>query len=183
MHHDLARLVVGLGLELHAHPAVALVAARVAAGHDRVGEREEAVVVAALVAEPVHIELEFLVEHALKPPGRYVAVRLAVDGVADGHVVSGDRLRDGARRAADPEEPADDLLAGPDLRDRPVPARVEVDAQGLLVRVGFMSAGDELGHASPRLLIRPAHPACAVAAILVHGRGAAPALTAGNVTA
>ena len=155
VHDDLARLVVRLGLELHAHPAVALVAAPVAAGHDRVGEREEAVVVTALVVEPLDVELELVVEHALEPPGGHVPVRLAVDGVADGHVVGGDRLRDGARGAAHPEEPAHDLLAGPDLGDRPVPARIEVDAQRLLMRVGFMSADDELGHPSPCLLTRP----------------------------
>src|SRR5215467_11457929 len=72
------RLVMRLGLELHAHPAVALIAAPVAAGHHRIGKREEAVVVAALIAEPVDIELEFLVEHALEPPGGYIPVRLAV---------------------------------------------------------------------------------------------------------
>ena len=50
VHDDLARFVVRLGLELHAHPAVALVAAPVAAGHDGIGEREEAVVVTALAS-------------------------------------------------------------------------------------------------------------------------------------
>jgi hypothetical protein len=38
---DLARLVTGMGLELHAHPAVTLVAPLVAAGHHGVGEGEE----------------------------------------------------------------------------------------------------------------------------------------------
>src|SRR6202035_2154376 len=55
---------------------------------------------------------------------------------------------------------AHDLLAGPDLGDRPVPARIEVDAQGLLMRVGLMSADDELGHSSPCLLTRPAAAVC-----------------------
>jgi hypothetical protein len=50
---DLAGLVAGLGLEAHAHPAVALVAAAVAAGHHRVGEGEEAGAVTAAVAEPL----------------------------------------------------------------------------------------------------------------------------------
>ena len=154
VHDDLARLVVRLGLELHAHPAVALVAAPVAARHDRVGEREEAVLVAALVVQPLDVELELLVEHALQPPGGHVPVRLAVDGVADRHVVGGDRLRDRAGRAADPEEPAHHFLARPDLRDRSVPARVEIDAQRLLVRVRLLVADDELGHPSPWLLIR-----------------------------
>src|ERR1039457_1946000 len=42
-----------------------------------------------IIAEPVHVELEFLVQHALEPPGGHIPVRLAVDGGADGHVVRG----------------------------------------------------------------------------------------------
>ena len=136
---DLARLVARVRLELHAHPAVALVAAAVAAGDHGVGEGEERRVVAALVAEPLEVELELVVEHRLQPALGDVAVGLAVDGVADRHVVGRHRLRDGAGRAPGPEEPAGDLLAGADLGDRAVPARVEVDLQRLLqcVRAGF----------------------------------------------
>jgi len=146
VHDDLARLVVRLGLELHAHPAVALVAAAVAPRHHGVGEREEAVRVAAVVVEPLDVELELLVEHPLQPAHGHVPLCLAVDRVADGHVVGGDGFRHGTRGAADPEEPADYLLAGPDLRDRPVPARVQVDPQRFLVSIGLMSTADELGH-------------------------------------
>ena len=63
---DLARLVARVRLELHAHPAVALVAAPVAARDDGVGEGEERRVVAALVAEPLEVELELVVEHRLQ---------------------------------------------------------------------------------------------------------------------
>src|SRR6202011_2737868 len=62
---------------------------------------------------------------------------------------------------ADPEEPAHHFLAGPDLRDRPVPARVQVDAKRLLVRVGLMRADDELGHASPACSPCPVRPSAA----------------------
>ena len=155
VHDDLAGLVVRLGLELHAHPAVAFVAAPVAARHHRVGEREETARVAALLTEPLDVELEFLVQHALQPPDGDVPLRLAVDGVADRHVVGRDGLGDRARGAADPEEPAHHFLAGADLRDRPVPARIEVDAQRLLMRVGLMPADDELGHALSCLLTLP----------------------------
>ena len=160
VHDDLAGLVVRLGLELDAHPAVAFVATPEAARHHRVGEREEAAGVAALVAEPLDVELEFLVQHALQPPDGDVPVRLAVDGVADRHVVGRDGLGDGARGAADPEEPAHHFLAGPDLRDRPVPARIQVDAQRLLMRVGLMPADDELGHVSPARSPCPAAAVC-----------------------
>jgi len=77
--------------------------------------------------KPLDVELEFLVEHALQPPDGYVPLGLAVDRVADRHVVGGDGLGDGTRGPPDAEEPADDLLAGADLRDGPVPARIQVD--------------------------------------------------------
>ena len=130
--HDLAGLVPRVGLELHAHPAVALVAAAVAAGDHGVGEGEERRVVAALVAEPVQVELELVVEHRLQPTLGDVAVGLAVDRVADRHVVGRHRLGDRAGGSAGAEEPAGDLLAGADLGDRAVPAQIEVDLQGLL---------------------------------------------------
>ncbi len=172
VHDDLARLVVRLGLELHAHPAVAFVTAPEAARHHRVSEREEAARVAALITEPVDVELEFLVQHALQPPDGDVPLGLAVDRVADRHVVGGNRLSDSAGGAPDPEEPANHFLARADFRDRAVPPRIQVDAQGLLVGVGLMGADHELGHASPCLLALPAAAVCvrprAAAAWLYH---------------
>ena len=148
VHDDLAGLVVRLGLELHAHPAVALVAAPVTTRHDRVGEREEAVGVAALLVQPLHVEVKLMVQHVLQPPHGDVPLGLAVDRVADRHVIGRHGLGHGAGGTADPEEPAHHFLPGADFRDRPVPARVEVDTERLLVRIGLMC--DELGHASPR---------------------------------
>src|SRR4028119_382645 len=55
----------------------------------------------------------------------------------------GPRVGAAPRRAAGPEDPPGDLLAGADLGDRAVPARVQVDLQGLLQRV------DAGGHAVP----------------------------------
>ena len=126
----------GLGLEFHAHPAVALVAAAVAAGHHCVGEREECVLVPTVLAEPGDVELELVVEHRLQPVHRDVAAGLAVDRVTDCHVVRGDGLRDGARCAAGTEEPARHLLPGADLGDRAVPPWVEVDPERLLQGLG-----------------------------------------------
>ena len=91
VHDDLARLVVRLGLELHAHPAVALIATLEASRHHGVGEREEAArrprlwpSRSTLAGEP-----------GTGPPGGHVPVPASVFGVVHGHVVSGDRLRDG----------------------------------------------------------------------------------------
>jgi hypothetical protein len=125
--HDLARLVARVGLELHAHPAVALVAAVEAPRHHGVGEGEEGGRVAPAVLQPRDVELVLMVEHRLQASHGHVPIGLAVDGVADGHVVGGHRLGDRPGRPSDLEEPPDHLLAGADLGDGPVPARIEVD--------------------------------------------------------
>ena len=131
---DLAGLVARVRLELHAHPAVALVAAAVAARDHRVGEGEERGLVAALVAEPVQVELELAVQHRLQPAHRDVAVGLAVDGVADRHVVRRHRLGDRARPRRRPGRTS----ARPPGRRRSRrwcrTSGVEVDLQRLLQR-------------------------------------------------
>ena len=152
---DLARFVVGMRLELHAHPAVAFVAALEAPGHDGVGEGEEGGVVAPPVAQPVDVERVLVVQHGLQPGLGHVTVDLAVDGVADRHVVGGDRLGDGARGAAHPEEPPGHLLAGADFGHRPVPARIQVDPQGLLVGVDRLHVAEEAAHNLPSRVARP----------------------------
>ena len=40
-----------------------------------------------------------------------------------------------AARTSDPEKPAHHLLPGADLRERPVPARIEIDLQRLGMRI------------------------------------------------
>ena len=104
----------------------------IAAGHHGVGEGEERVVVAPLLVEPLQVELVLVVEHRLQAPPADVALGLAVDRVADRHVVRRHRLGDRAGRAAGPEEPARHLLPGADLRERAVPPGIEVDLQRLL---------------------------------------------------
>ena len=76
-----------------------------------------------------------VVEHRLEPLPADVALALAVDGVADGHVVGRHALGDRAGGAADAEEPAHHLLPGADLGKRAVAPRVEVDLQRLGVRI------------------------------------------------
>ena len=143
---DLARLITGMGLELHPHPPVTLVAPLVAAGHHGVGEREERGGVAAQVAEPVEVEAVLVIEHRLEPRRRHVTVGLAVHGVAHCHVVCRHRLGDGPRRAPDTKEPPDDLLPGPDLRHRPVPTGIEVYPERLLVGVDRLRRCEHVRH-------------------------------------
>ena len=75
-----------------------------------------------------------MVEHEPEPLARHVARRLAVDGVAEIHVVGRDGLRDGARRAAGLKEHAGDLLARADFGEGAVFEVVEVDGERLGVR-------------------------------------------------
>src|SRR5450631_3856465 len=60
---------------------------------------------------------------------------MPVDRVADCHVVSGNALGDGSGRAANAKEPTHDLLARADLGERAVAAGVQIDGQGLAMRV------------------------------------------------
>src|SRR6266436_6447338 len=98
-------------LEADAHPAVTLARAAEAQRLHRVGEREERGRIAAALAQALEVEAMLVVEHALESLPADVALALAVDGVADRHVVSGDALRDRAGGAAGAEKPAHDLLS------------------------------------------------------------------------
>ena len=99
--------------------------------------------------EPLDQELVFVVQHQLQALARDVARRLAVDGVAEDHVVGGDRLGDGPRGPAGLEELARDLLAGADLGERAVlrPSRLIVSAFCVVVRSSFCSFMLVLVHA------------------------------------
>ena len=131
MHHDLARLIVDAALEFDSHPAVEFMAAAVASRHHRVGKGEEGSVIAALLPEPLDVEIKLVVEHCLQPPARDITLRVPINGVAHLHIVSRDALRDRPRGAADAEKPAYHLLPGADLGERSVPTRIEVDPQRL----------------------------------------------------
>src|SRR5207247_5814553 len=134
VHHDLARLIVDAALEFDSHPAVEFMAAAVASRDHRVGKGEEGSVIAALLPEPLDVEVELVVEHCLQPPARDITLGVPINGVAHFHVVSRDAFGDSPRGAADAERTAHYLLASADLRERSVSARMEVDPQRLLIR-------------------------------------------------
>src|SRR4051794_26961262 len=179
-----------MGLELDPHPAVALVPAAVTPGHHGVGEGEERRLVTTLLAEAVEVELELVIQHRLEPALGDVAVRLAVDRVADRHVIGRHGFRDRARSTSGPEEPPGDLLPGADLGDRAVPAEVQVDLQGLLqgVRAGFHGAPPAVPpgagasvagqHGLPRPL--PRRPAGCYAAVVKRAAAAPSSRSAGS---
>src|SRR5947199_7136243 len=78
VHHDLARLIVDAALEFDSHPAVEFMAAAVASRHHRVGKGEEGSVIAALLPEPLHVEIELVVEHCLEPPARDITLGVPI---------------------------------------------------------------------------------------------------------
>ena len=131
---DLAVLVAGIGLEPHAHPAVAFVGALGSCGRKRCRRRRRRQVVSPrLSCKRLRFKLVLVVEHGFQPLPADIALALAVDGVADGHVVGRHALGDGAGGAAHVEEPPHHFLPGADLGERAVAALVEVDGQGLVV--------------------------------------------------
>ena len=131
MKDDFARLGSRLVLEADPDPGVSLPLAVMRRRRDRVGEGEEAGGRAALGLQPVDQQDVFVIEHLLEALPGNVALRVAVDGVADPHVIGGHALRHGPGGAACLEEVADDLLTGPDLGEGAVGGTVQVDGQGL----------------------------------------------------
>ena len=122
------------GLEPDSEPAVPVLASRVAARGHRIGEDEEGGPAAASRTELLDEASALAVEHRLEAFLADVVIGWAVQRIAHRHVVRRDRLRDGACRAADVEEPAGDLLAGADFCKRAVPRGIEIDPERLVVR-------------------------------------------------
>jgi hypothetical protein len=146
MDDDLAVAIVGPRLEADPHPAVALVGPAVVARRHRVGEGKEGGGLAATHREAVQVQPVLVLQHRLEARPTDVALRLAVDGVAHRHVVGRHALGHGAGGAADAEEPAHDLLPGPDLGEGAVAPLVEVDSQRLGVDVDHPLTPVDHGH-------------------------------------
>ncbi len=75
-----------------------------------------------------------MIEHGFQALAADVTIGVAVNGVADRHVVGGNGFGDGAGRAADAEEPARHLLSRADLGEGAVLAGIQVDLERLLMR-------------------------------------------------
>ena len=75
-----------------------------------------------------------MVQHRLQPDAAYIAVSRTVNGIAECHVVSGHRLRDGSGRAAHVEKPARYFLARTNLGKCPIFLGIQIDLERLLVR-------------------------------------------------
>jgi hypothetical protein len=82
------------------------------------------------VPPPLFQQRKLVLKHFFKPLERDVPAGLAVDRVAEGHVVGRHGFGDRASRPTDPEEVSSDLLPGTDLCKRSVEPVVEVDSEG-----------------------------------------------------
>src|SRR5690606_29581043 len=87
----------------------------------------------ALRRESLREQRVFVVEHEREALLRDITWRLSVNGVAEVHVVRGDRLRHRARRAARLEENPRHFLARADLGERSILRLVEIDRERLAV--------------------------------------------------
>ncbi len=133
MRNDLRRILVRLGLKANAQPAMGVVLPRVTARHNGIGENEKLGRRAALRCQALHQQLVLVFQHRFQTLPADITIDVTINRVADRHVVGGDGLGDGARRAADAEEPARDLLARADLGEGAILAGIEVDLQRLLM--------------------------------------------------
>ena len=88
-------LVVGVprkGLIAHAHPPVTLIRSFKIQGRDGIGKGKECGCVTAGSTQPFDIQAMLIIEHPLEALSRDIALAAAIDGIADGHVVRGNRL-------------------------------------------------------------------------------------------
>ena len=136
MDHDLAGAALTLCLELNSHPAMALVSAMKISSSDRIGENKEIGALPSCGSKALKKQVKLVVEHSLEPLAGDIARRRAVDGIADGHIVRRDGLRDGPRSAAHLKEPAHHFLTRTNLRESAVEAGIEIDCQCFLMRIG-----------------------------------------------
>ena len=107
---------------------------RITARHHRVGKNEKPGRRPAFLRKPFQQQAVFVIEHRFQALAADVTLGVPVNGVADGHVVGGDGLGDGAGRAADAEKPAGHFLSGADFGEGAVFGRVQVDLERFLMR-------------------------------------------------
>src|SRR5882672_1103830 len=131
---DLRGLLVRPGLETNADPTSTILGAMEASRGHRVGECKETFAVAVLLAKLVGHLRELVIEHGVQPLAADVALGLAIDSVADGHVVRGDRLGDRSGGAPSLEKPASHFLSTAYLGDGAVRSCIKVQCQRLLPR-------------------------------------------------
>src|SRR5512142_1124298 len=77
-------------------------------------------------------------KHCLQPAAAYITVGGAIERIADGHIIRGDRLGDGSRCPAHMKKPAGDLLTCTDLGEGPELLQIHIDLKRLLPRAEYL---------------------------------------------
>ena len=77
-----------------------------------------------------------MIEHLLQPLAGNIALRVAVDRVADTHVIGGNTLCHRTRGSTRLKEVTDHFLPCPDLGEGPVGRPIEIDGQRLAGSAG-----------------------------------------------
>ena len=130
-------------LKAQAHPAVRFVVAPEAAGGHSIRKDEELTFRADRGIKAFDEELDLVIEHRVEPRAADVAPASAVDGVAERHVVGGDRLGNRSGGTAHRKKPSRDFLAGPDLCKRPVELAIPIDLECLLAHLRIERRGHD----------------------------------------
>ena len=130
---DVAGRATGRGLKTNTQPAVGLVRALEISRRDCVGENKKGRPLAPLLREARDQQIVFVVQHERETLLGDIAGGLAVNGIAERHVISGNRFRDGTRGGAGLEKHAGDLLPGANFGERAIDGLIEVDRQRLAV--------------------------------------------------
>src|SRR5690242_18757595 len=81
-----------------------------------VGKHEEAAAFTATHIEPFDEALPLRIEHRLQTLTAHVTRSVTIQGIADGHIICGNRLGDTSRGMTHLKKPACDFLPGANLR-------------------------------------------------------------------
>ncbi len=129
---DLGGFGPGLVLESDPHPAMGVRRSEVAFGGHRIGKSKETGFGTAMFIKAFDQESELVIEHGGQAFPAHVALSIAIDGIAELHIVGGDGLGDAPGGPPDSKEPPSDFLTGPDLGKGAVYRLVEIEAECLL---------------------------------------------------
>ncbi len=121
-------------LEADSQPALPRLIAAAAVRGNGVGEDEKAGAVAAAAAEAPEKLRPLAFEHRLQARAADIVVGRAIEDVADDHVVSRHRFRNGGGGVPRVEKPARHFLPRADFSESAVFRRIEIDRERLFLR-------------------------------------------------
>ena len=133
-------------LEAKAHPAVGFVMAAETPRGDGVGKYKELPLGADGRVQSLDQKLELVVEHRVEPRAAHIASAGPVNGIAERHIVCGDRFGDRSRSPSRRKKPSRDLLSRADFRKRSIDPAVHVDFKCLLPHLLVESLCHGAGH-------------------------------------